>query len=80
MGGMSVCTKERCPIQWDKISDDCNVRECLYRTEAYKPTIACADNYDELCPSWYQCSACKFPIDKGDRYCRYCGRAVKWND
>lgn len=79
MESLNVCTKERCPIQWDKVSDDCNLQECPYRTEAYKPTITYADNFDGHGSCWYQCGACKFPIDKGDRFCRWCGRAVKWD-
>lgn len=27
---------------------------------------------------WYVCGSCGQPIDKMDRYCRRCGRAVKW--
>ena len=27
---------------------------------------------------WYQCGACSGQIDPGDKYCRTCGRAVKW--
>lgn len=26
---------------------------------------------------WY-CSACNYQISRGDKFCRYCGRAVKW--
>jgi hypothetical protein len=26
---------------------------------------------------WY-CGACDYQISRGDKYCRYCGRAVKW--
>lgn len=28
---------------------------------------------------WYQCGACKCPIDYKDQYCRQCGRPVKWD-
>ena len=27
---------------------------------------------------WYTCGACHEQIDRGDKYCRWCGRAVKW--
>jgi len=46
--------------------------------EAFEPTIANAENHDGHTSHWYQCGACMFPIDKGDRYCRHCGRPVKW--
>ena len=26
---------------------------------------------------WY-CGACNYQISRGDKFCRYCGRAVKW--
>jgi predicted amidophosphoribosyltransferase len=29
---------------------------------------------------WYFiCPRCQLAIDKGDKYCRHCGRAVKWD-
>ena len=27
---------------------------------------------------WYKCGACEKAIGRGDKYCRHCGRAVKW--
>lgn len=27
---------------------------------------------------WY-CGACNYRISRGDKFCRYCGRAVKWD-
>lgn len=29
---------------------------------------------------WYTCPECNAPIAKWDRYCRGCGRKVKWDD
>ena len=31
------CSKTRCPMQHDTISDDCNLDDCPYRTEAIEP-------------------------------------------
>lgn len=31
------CSKINCPIQHDTISDDCNLEDCSYRTEAIDP-------------------------------------------
>ena len=31
--GCYLCTKRRCPIQYDKISKDCNLKSCEFRTE-----------------------------------------------
>lgn len=32
------------------------------------------------CTRWYICGQCKYEIDPGDKFCRHCGRAVKWDD
>ena len=32
------CTKIRCPMQFDKIDPNCNVKECEYRTVGFKLT------------------------------------------
>lgn len=29
---------------------------------------------------WYACRNCHEPIDPKDKFCRHCGRAVKWDD
>ena len=29
---------------------------------------------------FWVCSECGAEIDKGDRFCRYCGRETKWED
>lgn len=31
------CSKVRCPMQHDTISNDCNIEECPYRTEEINP-------------------------------------------
>lgn len=52
--------------------------ELLKAQEPVEPTIGGAE-WDSLMGSrWYKCGACEYPIDKGDRYCRHCGRPVKW--
>lgn len=28
---------------------------------------------------WHTCGVCHEQIDSGDKYCRWCGRAVKWD-
>ena len=40
-------------------------------------------NDDEPIPwtsSWYVCGDCGQEIDYHDRFCRWCGKAVKWDD
>ena len=34
--------------------------------------------YPECGTWWYECGNCRTPIDYHDRFCRYCGRPVKW--
>ena len=31
------CSKRRCPMQHDRISDNCDVKTCQYRTEDIDP-------------------------------------------
>ena len=28
--------------------------------------------------SWYECGTCNWGIDPGDKYCRGCGRMIRW--
>lgn len=32
------------------------------------------------CTQWYACRDCGASIDPDDKYCRRCGRAVKWDE
>ena len=34
--------------------------------------------YPENGTWWYECGYCRTPIDYRDRFCRHCGRPVKW--
>ena len=29
---------------------------------------------------WYACGACETDVSPGDRYCRYCGRRIQWDE
>lgn len=29
---MDKCNKKNCPMQFDKVSDDCDIKDCPYRT------------------------------------------------
>ena len=31
------CSKIKCPMQHDMVSDDCNIEDCPYRTEVVEP-------------------------------------------
>ena len=50
----------------------------LKAQEPVEPTIGRCEEYDGHDSWWYQCGKCKTPIDVGDKYCRMCGREVKW--
>lgn len=51
------------------------VMRMLEAQEPVKPKIGgSADNC-----WWHTCGACGDQIDKGDKYCRWCGRPVKWD-
>ena len=30
--------------------------------------------------NWYACGACGKEIDTNDKFCRHCGRGVRWDD
>ena len=48
--------------------------------EEREPTKVKLGGNSGLCGTpWYQCSACSTDINPGDKYCRECGRPVKWN-
>lgn len=54
--------------------------ELLKAQEPVKPTVRYMEEYDGHGSDWYVCGACEMPIFPADKYCRHCGRAVKWND
>ena len=74
------CTE--CPLFQE---DDCNdklthdVLALLKEREPIAPSVCGSKEPDGLSSWWYLCSKCKMPIDYGDRFCRRCGRAVKWD-
>ena len=69
----TVCTKERCPVNANSISDDCNVKTCPWRTEAVKPRLS-------MSGLWYECPVCNRHLTKfEDHYCARCGKAVEWD-
>ena len=48
--------------------------ELLKAQEPVDPAIGGNQN-----SCWYYiCPICQLAIDKGDKYCRHCGQAVKW--
>lgn len=53
----------------------CDALALLKEQEAVAPNIV---NSDVFWSCWYVCGSCDNPIDPGDKFCRHCGKAVKW--
>jgi len=51
------------------------VEELLKEQEPIAPSVGSSDEPGSW---WYQCGKCKTQIDYKDKFCRFCGRAVKW--
>lgn len=50
----------------------------LEKMETVEPTPGGRDDIEGI--YWHTCPECNADIAKWDRYCRGCGRKVKWND
>ena len=54
------------------------MRDALELLQAQEPVEAKIGGSADNC-WWYTCGGCGEAIDHNDRYCRHCGRAVKWD-
>ena len=71
--GVNNTTVDDIPLT--KVIDD--IIALLKAQEPVEPTIG--GDKDGQCGNWwYQCGKCKEAIDYHDKYCRNCGKAVKW--
>ena len=43
-------------------------------TKSVKPKIAVFSIH------WYECGNCGTSVNPGDKFCRHCGKKVKWDD
>lgn len=50
--------------------------------QKYVPSIGGARDFGTISSHWYKCGfpECGFPIDRGDIYCRHCGRLIAWEE
>ena len=50
--------------------------------QKYVPSIGGARDFGTVSSHWYRCGypECGFPIDRGDIYCRHCGRLIAWEE
>ena len=53
--------------------------ELLKEQEPVEPQKENDGNPGKWASWWYVCGNCGGAIDYRDRFCRYCGRAVKWD-
>ena len=74
------CRERGCPY----VTMDCEIAaeqdalRLLEAQEPVEPTTASANEPDDHKSWWYACGACQYPINRGDKYCRHCGRGVRW--
>ena len=53
--------------------------ESLKEQEAVEPYIAgSGESFETAETWWYECGNCNKPIDPNDKFCRHCGKPVKW--
>jgi hypothetical protein len=54
------------------------ILELLKEQDPVEPKKEDDGNPEPWASWWYVCGDCGQPIDKMDRYCRRCGKQVKW--
>ena len=63
---------------WFDIETPCNDAIALLKAQEPVEATVCNNDVSGAGSWWYQCGKCRMPIDPKDRFCRYCGQAVKW--
>jgi hypothetical protein len=52
----------------------------LKEQDAVEPYIAgSGESFETAGTWWYECGHCNKQIDPYDKFCRHCGKAVKWD-
>ena len=55
------------------------IDELLKEPEAVAPYVTGnGESFETAENWWYECGNCNKPIDSTDKFCRHCGRLVKW--
>lgn len=64
----------------DLTPDDAkSILELLKEQEAVEPYVTGRGETFETAETWwYACGNCHEALDVNDKYCRHCGRSVKW--
>jgi hypothetical protein len=69
-----------CPYFFDRMCQDTIKKDALALLREQEPVEPHVE-HDGDDDSWYYgCGACNEAIDYKDRFCRHCGRKVKWDD
>lgn len=51
----------------------------LKEQEAVEPKLYTPES-KTIWSNWHICGACEHPVDPGDKFCRECGRPIKWEE
>lgn len=87
-----TCDGQECPYY--RINEKNNVFSCSVflasdalavlkePAQKYVPSIGGARDFGSISSHWYRCGypECGFPIDRGDIYCRHCGKPIGWEE
>lgn len=66
------------PVQLS-VSDANAILSMLKEQEAVAPYVTGnGESFETAENLWYECGNCNKPIDSTDKFCRHCGRLVKW--
>ena len=57
-----------------------NAIDFLKAQEPVEPEKMTVLDYGSMESGLYLCGACRMPIERGDVYCKHCGREVRWSD
>ena len=89
--GLTACIDDMCDYcpYYDEEVPDCDYYGRCNRIEMNRDALALLREHEPVEPhvehdsdddSWYYgCGACHEAIDYKDRFCRHCGKAVKWD-
>lgn len=84
--GLKHCVNDRCgkcPYHRDGCIDHLLLDTLTLLKEPeqkYVPSIGWTRDFGAISGRWYRCGypECGFPINRGDIYCRHCGKPIGW--
>lgn len=78
-GSDRQCYEDECPY-YQKECTEGLLADILTMMKAQEPVEPHIKTSKSGTSWWYSCGNCNRAIDPNDKYCRNCGRAVKWNE